>query len=276
MKIPFFGDIGKSNKLFDAKEYDLNRTIQFTKKTDYGKLKSKTVLDAKKLKNKVTFTKTVNKVGDIELVTTGSDLSCEVTNKNLVPNCTLSGKAGCNNEQESTLEYTSDNRVGKLEFSSSSKGELEGTVSGTVGYEGVSVGVELKLAPGDQMDLANMVSDYNAGVNWVVDDSSTYSIKTSNRCDTVQATFWKQFSEQGQIAARLNYDMVMVGQRSVEVAGSVGYGQATVGGYLDGDGMARFIYKRPISSTVKGQLATSYNLLSGGAWNTSWKLEFQA
>lgn len=268
----FFDKIGNASDLFDKKKYDLNKTVQVTSKLSYGKLKSKTVLDSKRLKNKVTFNKTVDKVGDIEVVTSGNDLNVEISNGDLISNTNVTASVNMNSSYSLELEYApKDTKCARLGLSKD-KNDLEAVVTGTAEFSAVSVSVETKFSP-DEGDMSNLVKDYNAAVNWNVGDRTTYSLKTSNRCDNVQATFTNGCCKDGMVAGRLNYDLLL-GRRSVEVAGSMKYGKATVWGMLDSDGLARFLYKRPLSDTVKANLATSYNAVTGGDFNTSWKFEF--
>lgn len=268
----FFDKIGVAKDLFDKKKYDLNKTVQISTKTKYGKVKSKTVLDSKKLKNKFTFNKTVDKVGDIELTTSGSDLNVEVTNADVLKNSTVTAACNLNSEYSLEVEYANGSKCGRVELSKG-KGDLEASVTGTCEFDSVSVAVEAKFAPDEQFNVANLVKDYNAAVNWAVDDATTYSLKTSDRCDNVQATFTSGCCTNGMIAGRLNYDLLL-GRRSVEVASAMKYGSANIQTMLDSDGQARFLYKRSMSDQVKASLGASYNMVSGGEWNTSWKFEF--
>jgi len=267
MQIPFYEDIGDANEIFD--NFQLDRTFQVTSKGKFGKLKSKTVLTDKKLKNKVTFTKQIEKLGNVEVVTNGSDLSVEVTNKNLMDKMEISGLGSSTGKNEATLKYNSEFFSGMCATKLDMKGDTSATISGVVGIDGVSVGIEAALSPSDELN-----NDYNAAIDWQVDKDTTYSLKTSNRCDEITASFWHRFAPKGEIATRMNYNFG-VKSRSVDVAASYGYGQGTFRAMLASSGVASFLYKKPLSTNVKMQCAVDYKL-SGGDMSTSWKLEFDA
>merc|ERR1719273_2302580 len=160
-----------------------------------------------------------------------------------------------NQDAELNAEYTTDTIVGEFNTTYNAKGEMAATASGCVGYDGVSVGLELQMEPGNE---DNLVKEYNAAVNWAVDDDTTYSLKTSRCCDAVTATFWKRYSPTGQIAGRLNYDFLLK-KREVEVGTQLEYGSGTISAMLAQNGRASFLYKRALSDTVKGSMATQYN-----------------
>jgi len=275
MKIPFFEDFGKANDIFKADNYALNKTIQVTSKNSFGKLKTKTVVDDKRVKNKFTFTKAVEKVGDVELVTSGSDLSVEVGNGDLFANTKVTGKLESIKDKswEVDAEYTTENMVGQMETKCSKKGDMSSMLSMVVGYDGVSVGIQAELSPGEDGGFTDFISDYNAAVDWQVDSDNTISLKTSQCCDAATATFWKRFSDRGEIAGRLKYDFLLK-QRSVDVGTKLSYGKATIMSMLGSNGVASLSYKRPLSDSVTASLATQCNVADGSAWTSSWKLEF--
>lgn len=269
MKIPFFKDIGKANDIFKQDNYCLNKTIQFTCKTDFGKFKKKTVLEDSKLKTKLTVNKSVDSVGDFEVTSSGNDLNVELTNKKLVDKTEFVLAGGTKGSYEATAKYRSDNAVAKLN-AKLAKGEPTCMASGVVGYDGVSVGISAEFAPNE--DVANVVKDYNAAVDWQVDDKTTYSMKASDCCDKLEATFIKGISDNATLAAKMNYNFQLK-STSLSVGSELKYGGGTMSSTYDSKGLLSFLYKRKLSDAMTLSAAARYSMATGGAWLTSWKME---
>merc|ERR1719300_581797 len=268
--IPFFEDIGDANDIFDPTKYALDRTFQITSASAFGKLKNKAQLTSKTLKHKLTFTKKMDKLGKVEVVTKGNDISVEVTNSKLVDKTELSALLSSTGKHEACCKHKSEFSSSMVEAKLELGGDMSATASGVVGYEGVCVGIEAEISPNDEM-----INDYNAAIDWQVDKSTNYSLVTSKRCDVIAATFLKRFSEEGQIATRLNYDFVLK-TRNVDVGAQYKYGGGMLTGMLGSTGVASLLYQRSLSDKVKMSAACGFNALTGGNFNTSWKLEFDA
>jgi len=269
MKIPFFKDIGKACDIFKSDNYNLNRTVQITASTDVGKFKTKSVLDGKALKTKLTINKSVPSVGDFEVVTCGKQISVEVKNRELLKGTDLIAMRSMTGDLEARAENKSDTASAKCSMKMAG-GNIAAKASGVVGFDGVSVGVQAEFAPGESM--SNVVRDYNAAVDWQVDENTTYSLKTSNCCDVLEATFHKQMCNNTQIASRMNYNFLLK-TKEVAVGTKVQYGGGDLYATYDSKCLASFLYKRKLSEAIGFQGAARYNMATGGEWMTSWKFE---
>jgi len=258
-----YKDFGK-NDIFDQKKYNLKKEYRVTRKSDFGLLQGDSVFDTEGGSHKIKVKKNDIAKCEVEFSTDGS---LKINNDNLVSNTVLGIELKKEKETGSiSADYTMENFRSKLALDAE-KGVASLSSETIVASDGLSVGFQIKV------DQTANVCDYNAAVNWEVDENSTYTAHTESKCDKLLFTCVKKVGTDSEVAGRLTYDC---NQRKSEL--NFGAACPFFGGqsqWLLGSEAAKMLYSKKLSDNVEGEFAVNFPVSRGLAGMThGFRLSF--
>jgi len=249
-----YKDFGK-NDIFDKKKYNLKNEYRVKRKSDFGLLQGDSVFDNEGGSHKIKITKDDIAKCEVEFVTDGT---LKIKSDKLISNTVLGIELKKEKETGSfSGEYIMENLRTKTTLDATRKGGLSLTNETIISSDGLSVGFQVKV------DKTASDYDYNAAVNWEVDESSTYTAHTENKCDNLLFTCVKKVGTSSEVAGRLAFDC---DKRKTEL--NFGAACPLFGGrsqWLLGSEAVKLLYSKKLSDNVQGEFAVNFPVSRGFA-----------
>jgi len=256
-----FGD----NIIFNEDSYDLKNEYRVTKKNDFGLLQGVSVFGEDGGNHEIKITKDDIASCKVEFSTAGC---LEIESDKLVANMEMGAVL---QKDPGTIsvsgDYVMENWRSKTTVDAALKGDLSLSNETVISSDGVSVGVSFKV------DKTAGIVDYNAAVNWEVDENSTYSAHTEKMCDNLHFTCVKKVGAEAEVAGRLSFDCE---SRTTNL--NFGAKNPLFGGHsqwLLGNKAIRLLYSKKISENVEGEFLVNYPVSRGfGGITHGFRLAF--
>jgi len=151
------------------------------------------------------------------------------------------------------VEYSQDMFAGTLNLESSKNTTILGA-SGVIGFDGVSVGGEVKFD-----SKANEVSDFNVGVEYSQTDF-TGTVKTRDKADNLDVSWYNKVNPDLQVGGITTYNFL---NRNWKLTGVVSYAlddKTNVKAKADSAGVVAAVVEQRLSNpNVTVRLSTEFN-----------------
>jgi len=256
-----FGD----NIILDEDSYDLKTEYRASRKSNFGLLQGDCVFNEDSGSYTINITKEDIANCRVEFNTDGS---LEVESDKLISDMKLGAVLEKAPGSISVSgDYAMENVRSKNTLEATLKGNLSLTNESVISSDGVSVGVSFKV------DKDQGIVDYNAAVNWEVDESSTYTAHTEKKCDKLHFTCAKKVGTDSEVAGRMTFDC-----ESHSTTLNFGARYPLFGGrsrWLLGNKTMSLFYSRKLSENVEAEFAVNYPVIRGfGGMTHGFRLAF--
>jgi len=275
----FFKDFGKTvTDLFKPDKYKLERTIEVKASSSQSEWSTKTVINnTGSLSSKLTYKQSDASLGSVEIkVPTKGNMEIDYQ----TPKITDGLKTNiviCQPKMDVKAKYQKSAFKSHVKLQMNvEKPQVDSIYADcSVGFEGLTLGASAMIKPGAETPLA----DYNLGLVYAQNKDTNIAVTTSNSCDNISTSFWRRYSPNMELAARVSLALESNPNPRVELGSRYKVDDnGTVQGVLSTGGDAMFLYKHKLSDSLTASLGCQVDTktMSASATSVHYKLEFAA